>query len=139
MNLPEIGVRPVVFVVQYLQGCYDEEGDKRCTMRSEGRTGNCNNQEFADDVALLADTWLVLVGIVMRMEVLTQRFEGKNCAKNSKVTQDGRRLGNVTVEELNLKGETIRQVEEFTYMGTGVLTMGIDEAETALLILHDKG
>ena len=35
---------------------------------------NVVDLDFADDVALLADTWMVLVGMVMRMELVTQRY-----------------------------------------------------------------
>ena len=35
---------------------------------------NVTDQDFADDVALLADSYFVMVAIVMRMEQATQRF-----------------------------------------------------------------
>ena len=31
--------------------------------------------DFADDVALLVDTWLVIVNIVMQVNEVTQRYE----------------------------------------------------------------
>ena len=40
---------------------------------------------FADDVALLADSWQVMVAIVMKMEELTQRFGINISSRKSEV------------------------------------------------------
>ena len=37
-------------------------------------SGRVLDLDFADDEALLADTWGVMVGMVIRMEEVTQRF-----------------------------------------------------------------
>ena len=80
--------------------------------------------DFADDVALLADTWMVLAGMVMRMEMVTQRFGINISAKKSEVLYVGRGPGEVRVEDVTLRGETIREVGEFTYLGSVVTTDG---------------
>ena len=46
--------------------------------------------DFADDLALLAGSWMVLVGMVMRMELITQRFGINNSAKKSEMLYVGR-------------------------------------------------
>ena len=85
---------------------------------------NVVDLDFADDVALLADTWMVLVGMVMRMELVTQRFGINISAKKSEVVYVGRGSGDVRVEDVNLRGETIRQVSDFTYLGSVVTSDG---------------
>ena len=47
--------------------------------------------DFADDIALLADTWMLLIGAVVRMEVVTHRFRKNNSAKKTEVMYVGRR------------------------------------------------
>ena len=51
--------------------------------------------DFADDVPLLADLWLVMVTLAMRMEYVTQRFGIKISARRSKVPFIGRDEGDV--------------------------------------------
>ena len=80
--------------------------------------------DFADDVALLVDSWMVLVGMVMRMELVTQRFGINISAKKSEMLYVGRGQGNVRVEDLHLRGQTMKQVEEFTYLGSVVASDG---------------
>ena len=80
--------------------------------------------DFADDVALLADTWMVLASMVMRMEGVTQKFGINISAKKSEVMYVGRGSGEVRVEDVTLRGETIREVGEFTYLGSVVTTDG---------------
>ena len=80
--------------------------------------------DFADDVALLADTWMVLSGMIMRMEAVTQRFGINISAKKSEVLYVGRGPGDVRVEDVTLRGENIRQVGEFTYLGSVIATDG---------------
>ena len=58
--------------------------------------GNVVDLDFADDVALLADTWMVLVGMVMRMELVTQRFGINISAKKSEVMYVGRGSGDLS-------------------------------------------
>ena len=86
--------------------------------------GNVVDLDFAGDVALLADTWMVLVGMVMRMELVTQRFGINISAKKNEVVYVGRGSGDVRVEDVNLRGETIRQVSDFTYLGSVVTSDG---------------
>ena len=80
--------------------------------------------DFADDVALLADSWMVLVGMVMRMELVTQKFGINISARKSEMLYVGRGQGNVRVEDLQLRGQTMKQVEEFTYLGSVVASDG---------------
>ena len=74
--------------------------------------------DFADDVALIADTWLVLVAMVMRMEQVTQRFGINISAKKSEVMYIGRGEGDVRTEDMVLRGQRMKQVEEFAYLGS---------------------
>ena len=74
--------------------------------------------DFADDVALMADTWMVLVGMVMSMEQVTQRFGINISAKKSEILYIGRGEGNVRTEDLQLRGQALKQVEEFIYLGS---------------------
>ena len=53
-------------------------------------SGRAVDLDFADDVALLADTWVVMVGMVMRMEEVTQRFGINISAKTSEILYIGR-------------------------------------------------
>ena len=80
--------------------------------------------DFADDVALLADAWMILVGMVMRMELVTQRFGINISAKKSEVMYVGRGQGNVRAEDIQIRGQTVREVEEFTYLGSVVTADG---------------
>ena len=45
---------------------------------------------FTDDVALMADTWLVLAALVVKMEKVTQRVGMNNSQKKSEVMVIGR-------------------------------------------------
>ena len=74
--------------------------------------------DFADDVALLADSWLVMVSMVMRMEEVTQRFGINISAKKSEVLYIGRGEGDVRIEDMELRGQRMKQVEEFVYLGS---------------------
>lgn len=80
--------------------------------------------DFADDVALLADTWLVLVGLVVRMEEVTQRFGINISVKKSEVMCIGRGAENLNVEDLEFRGQTMKQVEEFIYLGSTITSDG---------------
>ena len=74
--------------------------------------------DFADDVALLADTWVVMVGMVMKMEEVTQRFGINVSVKKSEVLYIGRGEGNVRIEDLEIRGQRIKQAEEFVNLGS---------------------
>ena len=74
--------------------------------------------DFADDVALLADTWVVMVAMVMRMEQVTQRFGINVSAKKSEILYIGRGEGDVRIEDMELRGQRMKQVEEFVYLGS---------------------
>ena len=74
--------------------------------------------DFADDVALLADTWVVMVGMVMRMEEVTQRFGINISAKKSEILYIGRGEGDVRMEDMELREQRMKQVEEFVYLGS---------------------
>ena len=45
--------------------------------------------DFADDVALLADSWMVMAALLMKMEEVTQRFGIIISAKKSKILYIG--------------------------------------------------
>ena len=80
--------------------------------------------DFADDVALLADSWLVMVAMVMKMEEVTQSFGINISARKSELLYIGRDEGNVRVEDISLRGQMMRQVEEFTYLGSVITSDG---------------
>ena len=80
--------------------------------------------DFADDVALLADSWLVMVAMVMRMEQVTQRFGINISARKSEVLFIGRGEGDVRMEDLQLRGQPMKRVEEFTYLGSIITSDG---------------
>ena len=80
--------------------------------------------DFADDVALLADSWLVMVAMVMRLEQVTQRFGINISARKSEVLFIGRGEGDVRMEDLQLRGQPMKKVEEFTYLGSVVTSDG---------------
>ena len=60
--------------------------------------------DFADDVALLADSWVVMVAMVMKMEQVTQRFGINISARKSEVLFIGRDEGDIRIEDLELRG-----------------------------------
>ena len=61
---------------------------------------------------------LVLVAMVMRMEQVTQRFGINISAKKSEVMYIGRGEGDVRTEDMVLRGQRMKQVEEFAYLGS---------------------
>ena len=71
-NLPEAGVRYVAVHVQYLYGRNDEESDVGRSWMSNGWRGKGSRMGFADDVALLADSLMVMTALVMKMVQVTQ-------------------------------------------------------------------
>ena len=72
--------------------------------------------EFADDVALLAVSWVVMVAMGMKMEQVTQRFGIDISVRKSEVLFIGRGEGNVRIGESQLKRQPMKQVEELTYL-----------------------
>ena len=79
---------------------------------------------FADDVALLADSWLVVVAMVIRMERVTQTFRINISAQKSEVMFIGRGEGDVSIEDLQLRAQPMKKVKEFTYLGTIITSEG---------------
>ena len=80
--------------------------------------------DFADDVALLADSWLVMVAMVLRMEEVTQRFGINISARKSELLYIGRDEGDVRVEDISLRGQMMKKVGEFTYLGSVITSDG---------------
>ena len=80
--------------------------------------------DFADDVALLADSWMVMVSMVMKMEQVTQRFGINISARKSEVLFIGRDEGDIRMEDIELRGQPMKQVNEFTYLGSVISSDG---------------
>ena len=80
--------------------------------------------DFADDVALLADSWMVMAALVMKMEEVTQRFGINISAKKSEILYIGRGVSDVRVEDVQLRGQAMKTVEEFTYLGSVMASNG---------------
>ena len=59
--------------------------------------------DFAVDAALMVDTWMVLTGMVMSMEKVTQRFSINIGANKCEILYIGRREGNVRLEDPQLR------------------------------------
>ena len=96
--------------------------------------------DFADDVALLADTWVVMVGMVMRMEEVTQRFGINISAKKSEILYIGRGEGDVRMEDMELREQRMKQVEEFVYLGSVFTSDGkfLQDIEIGGPELHER-
>lgn len=58
------------------------------------------NLDFADDIALLDDSWFVMVAMVMRMEQVTQRFCINISARKSEILFITQGEGNVRSEDI---------------------------------------
>ena len=80
--------------------------------------------DFADDVALLADSWMVMAALVMKMEQVTQRFGINISAKKSEILYIGRGDSDVRVEDVRLRGQAMKAVDEFTYLGSVMASNG---------------
>ena len=80
--------------------------------------------DFADDVALPADSCIVMAAIVMKMEQATQRYGINISAKKTKILYIGRGESDVRVEGVQLRGQVMKTVEEFTYLGTVIASNG---------------
>ena len=74
--------------------------------------------DFADDVALLADSWMVLALMLERMEEVTQDYGINISTKKTEVMCIRRELEQIRVEDVVMRGEMLKQVEEFTYLGS---------------------
>ena len=89
----------------------------------KGRTGGVmlrqervTDLDVADDVTLLTDSWLVMVALVKKMDEVSQRFGMNISAKKSVLLYIGRDEGNVILENIRLRDQTLKQAEEFTYV-----------------------
>ena len=74
--------------------------------------------DFADDIALLVDSWQVMVALFMKMEEVTQRFGINISARKCEVLYIGRDERSKRVQDISLRGQALKQVEEFTYLGS---------------------
>ena len=80
--------------------------------------------DFADDVVLMADTWLVLAALVMKMEEVTQRVGINISQKKSEVMVIGREQEQLRTENVELRGERLKQTEEYIYLGSAITSDG---------------
>ena len=78
----------------------------------------------ADDVALLADSWMVTAALVMKMEQVTQIFGINISAKKSEILYIGRGVSDFRVEDVQLIGQVMKTVEQFTYLGSLIVSNG---------------
>jgi hypothetical protein len=95
----------------------------RRTVEEENRGVRVGDQletdlDFPDDVVLLADTWMVLVSLVARMEEVTQRLGINISIKKSEVMLVSREEVDLNVNQLEFRGECMKQVKEFKYLGS---------------------
>ena len=60
--------------------------------------------DFADNVTLLADSWMVMAALVMKMEQVTHRSGISISAKKSEILDIGRGKSDVRFEDLQLRG-----------------------------------
>ena len=80
--------------------------------------------DFADDVVLMADTWQVLAALVMKMEEVTQRVGINISQKKSEVMVVGREQEQLSVQNVELRGEGLKQTEEYIYLGSAITSDG---------------
>ena len=66
---------------------------------------------FADDVALLADLWMVISALVMKMEEMTQRFVNNISAKKSEFLYSGSGASDVRVVDVQLMWQAMKTVK----------------------------
>ena len=64
--------------------------------------------DFADDVALLAVTVVVMVGMVMRMEEVTQRFDKNISANKTEILYISKGVGDVRMEDMELTEQRVK-------------------------------
>ena len=71
-----------------------------------------------------ADSWMVMAARGMKMEEVTQRFGINISAKKSEILYIGRGVINVGVEDVQIRGQVMKTVEEFTYLGSVMASSG---------------
>ena len=81
---------------------------RKVTDASTGGEEKVFDLDFADDVALLSNSWMAMAALLMKMEEVTQRF-GNIRAKNREILHIGRSASDVRVEDVQLKGLAIKQ------------------------------
>jgi hypothetical protein len=74
--------------------------------------------DFADDVALLADSWMALALMLERMEAVTQDYGINISTKKTEVMCVRREQERLAVEDVVMRGEMLKQVDEFVYLGS---------------------
>ena len=80
--------------------------------------------DFAVDLPLQADSWLVQVAMFMRTEQVTKGFMINISGRKREVVFIGRGEGDVRMEGLQLRGTPMKQVEKSTYLGSAVTSDG---------------
>ena len=74
---------------------------------------------FENDMALLADSWRVMVALVMKIEhVVLQGFGIDISAKKHEILYIGRAATDFRVEVVQLRMQAMKTVEELTYLGS---------------------
>jgi len=73
---------------------------------------------------LMADTWLVLAALVVKMEEVTQRVGINISQKKSEVMVIGREQEQLRTENVELRGERLKQTEEYIYLGSAITSDG---------------
>ena len=67
---------------------------------------------------------MVMNAMVMKMEEVTQRFGINISTKKSEILYIERGVSNIRVEDVQLRGQTMKTVEEFTYLGSVIASNG---------------
>ena len=80
--------------------------------------------DFADDVVLLADSWIVMAALVKKMKQVMQRFGIRIGAEKSVILYIGRGEIDVRVEDVRPRGQAMRAVDVFTYLGSVMASSG---------------
>ena len=60
---------------------------------------------------------MVLMGMILKMEEVTQRFGIDISANKSEILYNDRGESNVRLREVSLRGQSMKQVEEFVNLG----------------------
>jgi hypothetical protein len=74
--------------------------------------------DFADDVALLGDTWEMLALMVNKMEAVTQEYGINISTAKSEIVHVGRQEEILMVEDVELRNQQLKQVNKFVYLGS---------------------
>ena len=64
------------------------------------------------------------MGMILKMEEVTQSLGINISANKSEILYNGRGEGNVRLHEVSLRGPSMKQVEEFVYLGGVILSNG---------------